>query len=296
MFTRTPVKPADTKEKQKSPPKTQTLSTNVRLSIDKLEAGGSGAQSLTPATGNMDNKTLPRQILPKSRISEARATLERAKSNLNNSGNIRKDLKANVLEAIDRLYQLVKDAEVELSALKGNKDIPPIAPVKESEKANKDDTKIMEKLEEHTKLLKENALKMDQLQGAIERQKEQLLGKITYAGVLAGTDDSYASKLNKKAAPTATPVHSIIISSENEADSSSEVLNKLRSAIDAKTTGIRVDKLRKAKDQKVIIGCHTKADLARVTERIKTSSAELKVDNTMNKDPLIVVMNVLNYN
>lgn len=107
---------------------------------------------------------------------------------------------------------------------------------------------------------------------------------------------TYASITAKTVTSKIKPVHSIIITSEDEKDTSADVVNKIRTAVDAISSGIRVDKLRKAKDQKVIISCHTKEDLARVADKLKTSQAKLKVDKAVNKDPLIIAMDVLEYN
>lgn len=66
--------------------------------------------------------------------------------------------------------------------------------------------------------------------------------------------------------------------------------------MDAKTSGIKVDKLRKAKDPKVILGCGTKEEAKKVTEKIKRDEARLWVEEAKNRNRLIMVKDVLTYN
>lgn len=71
------------------------------------------------------------------------------------------------------------------------------------------------------------------------------------------------------------------------------MIEKIRTAVNAKSSGRRVERLKKAKDQKVIIGCHSKSELQRVTERIKTLNTKLEVEEVKNKHPLIIIKDVL---
>ncbi|KAJ2953979.1 hypothetical protein O0L34_g2193 [Tuta absoluta] len=92
------------------------------------------------------------------------------------------------------------------------------------------------------------------------------------------------------------PLHSVVVSSSNEKDTSGEVITKLRTAIDARNKGVRIDRLRKARDQKVIIGCSNKEDLAKLKHTIEGSGEDLKVEEVKNKDPLVILKGVMNYN
>lgn len=51
---------------------------------------------------------------------------------------------------------------------------------------------------------------------------------------------------------------------------------RIRVALDLKTSGARVDTVRKARNQKVILRCASKTDLNLVKDQVKTSSG-LKV-------------------
>lgn len=110
--------------------------------------------------------------------------------------------------------------------------------------------------------------------------------KGTYADILSGRHSTKDHSITKS-------VHSVIITSSDQNDTSSAVIEKIRTAVDAKSSGIRVERVRKAKDQKVIIGCHSKSELQRVTERIRTSDAKLAVEEVKNKHPLIIIKDIL---
>ncbi|CAH2208472.1 jg24109, partial [Pararge aegeria aegeria] len=69
-----------------------------------------------------------------------------------------------------------------------------------------------------------------------------------------------------------------------------------RSAVSAKTTGIRVDRLRKAKEQKVVLGCQSREELAKVAEKLRTGNPTLLLEEKANRDPLVIMYNVLNIN
>lgn len=65
-------------------------------------------------------------------------------------------------------------------------------------------------------------------------------------------NETYAETLKRKKRPLAKEMHSIIVTSEAEQDTSQEVISKIRVAVNAKESGIRVDRISKARDQKVI--------------------------------------------
>ncbi|KAJ8734417.1 hypothetical protein PYW07_014968 [Mythimna separata] len=208
MFTRTPAKPTNNMEKEKtpprtqtlssgtrrsvekpkSPPKTQTLSSNVRRSVEKLEASGSELQNLTPATSKIDIPILPRQVIS-NRLAEAKANVIKAKTNINNSRNIKTDIKMSVLEAVDKLFQLVKEADTEIKRLKktgetstshitdNSQETLKTTPPRE---AGESHSLILAQLKEQSRLLVANGTKMDELKEKMDQQ-HQLLSSKTYA-------------------------------------------------------------------------------------------------------------------
>ncbi|CAH2216545.1 jg10866, partial [Pararge aegeria aegeria] len=96
--------------------------------------------------------------------------------------------------------------------------------------------------------------------------------------------------------PRPRPVHSMVVSSVDAHDTSEDVITKIRSAVCAKTTGICVDRLRKAREQRVVLGCRTRDELNRVAEKLKSSNPTLLMEEKANKDPLIIMHNVLKIN
>lgn len=71
-------------------------------------------------------------------------------------------------------------------------------------------------------------------------------------------------------------------------DGREKVLEKLRMAVDARNEGTRVERLRKLRDQKVVLGLKIKEDMTRVTERLRRAG-NLVVKEVKNKDPLIII-------
>lgn len=379
---RTPTKnlqsPSGEGDSQKSPPRTITLTSKVRRSIGEREAAGADTPTSpltsrtaqagpaktisknTPPQNSSVTKTAPINNSPKTKYvnktAEARACLSKAKQHLANSRNLKTDIKNGVTEAVDRLYQLVKESEAELKKVEGGKKDNRTKPSGEVEAGSKSKTvqdgflyraspwsvtqedigKLnveienlrkeiagakcrqapLDKILNEIKALRENVEPkncaesetpdVQQLLQHIKDQKriasdthseimglKETVNKIsanmetgTYADILAG-------RRSTKEHPTTKSVHSVIISSTNQNDTSSAVIEKIRTAVDAKSSGIRVERLRKAKDQKVIIGCHSKAELHRVTERIRTADNKLEVEEVKNKHPLVIIKDIL---
>lgn len=314
MLARTPPKGrlANDSEPQRSPTETTTQMSKVRRSIGDWEAAKPGAppasamtttvtqpcpiKARQKATLSQERKTTadrrasfeavttpPKQTKYTDKVSEARACLCRAKLHLNNSRNLKTDIKNEVMQAIDRLYSLVKESEEEKkgSGMKGTEQ------VRKSDteaKIIRDKSDVVAKLEEHTKMLIENSRKIDQLKVVIEEQNGNL-SKMTYAQA--------TSTKPAKNSPERTTLHSIIVTSEEENDTGETVLDRVREAIDAKEGWVKVAKVRRAKDRKIIMSCDSQEDRQKVKERLEKAGKHLVVEDVKNKDPLIVLKDVL---
>ncbi|CAD0196855.1 unnamed protein product [Chrysodeixis includens] len=150
---------------------------------------------------------------------------------------------------------------------------------------HKTEAKIKEDMSDREEKANKYAEEMGKMTEEITRQSEE---RRTYAGVLAGP-------------PRGSPVnmmttHSVVVTSQDEMETGEEVLEKIRTAVNAKEEGIRIDKIRKGKDRKIIIGCETKEEIGKVRERLEKSGANLMVEEVSNKDPLVVLMEVLKVN
>lgn len=244
------------------------------------------AKSTATRRASVEIKTPPpKQVQYVTKTAEARACLNKAKLHLNNSRNLKTEIKAEVTQAIDRLYSIVKELE-EGKKMKGNKELnkelDSMGKLNQKETGRESD--IMDKMEEHTRMLQENNRKLDELKNAMEEQKGNM-EKMTYASMAASNPD--------KKAPERSALHSIVVTSEEETDTGEEVLNRVRDAIDAKEGWVRVARVRKAKDRKIIMSCNTREEREQVKLRIEKSNKKLMVEEIKNKDPLIILRDVL---
>ncbi|GBP48762.1 hypothetical protein EVAR_32782_1 [Eumeta japonica] len=71
--------------------------------------------------------------------------------------------------------------------------------------------------------------------------------------------------------------HTLIISSKYENHTAEQVVTKLRGVVDAREMGLAVDRLRKARNQKMVMNCSSAEDTLKIEERLKIRGANLKV-------------------
>lgn len=300
----------------KSPPKAQTPERSVRKSIGEWEATHADpTPTLSPAATTQMAQAGPAPISnPKpgpskatktaparkanspvvkifvSKTAEARALHDKAKTNINTGKNIRTDIKNDVIEALDRLYQMVKELDAQPKKTKTKTDMETSStPVHAPDTAHAldpslDQGRIMSRLEEHTRLLLENSEKLREIKDAIDSQKEAT-ERMSYASaVTAGT---------KKQPVGGEAVHSVVVTSTNEQDTGEEVMERVRQAVNAKEGWIKVERARKAKDRKVVMGCGSEEDRRKIKERLETVGVNLVVEEVKNRDPLLVLKGVL---
>lgn len=287
---------------------------SVRLSIGEWEAAStSTTPTLTQAgpvkqptqTNRQDPKNKatdktftrtpisPKRCWPIGRVSEARACLNKGKLNLENSRNLKTEIKLGVTEALDRLYALVKEAEADLkkarteSDLKGPNDkVPKKSQTVTLEPPNTEQSGVTKILEEHSRLLLENNRRLQEIQGQIDLQKDQLekVGTASYADIVA------------KKLPNRSTLHSVVVSSTDETETGEEVLDRIRRTVDAKEGWVRVERVRKARDRKIIMGFGSKEERKKVMDKIGKDGRNLSVEEVKNKDPRLFLRNVLSFN
>lgn len=102
----------------------------------------------------------------------------------------------------------------------------------------------------------------------------------------------YADALKKP--PLPKPNHTLIVSSTDPRNTGDNVIERIRIALDIKKTGAKVDKVRKARNQKVILSCSTKEDLSLIQSRVK-QDVNLKAEIAKNKNPLVIIRDVLSF-
>lgn len=195
---------------------------------------------------------------------------------------------------MDRLYQLVKEAEKDTNTNKPTETKEPTKRLEPENLAvdatflvNTGPSQIVARLEEHTQLLLANNKMMKELTETMEKQKEILEREKSYASVTA-TQSSLLPQRNT--------LHSVVITSKNEKETGEQVLEKVRKAMDAKEGWVKVERVRKAKDSKVIMGFKTEEERNKVKDRLGKERTDLTVEEVKNKDPLLVLKDVLSVN
>ncbi|XP_068631472.1 uncharacterized protein [Battus philenor] len=239
---------------------------------------------------------------PVDRIKEARACLNKAKLNLGMSRNLKSEIKEVVVNALDRLYQLVKEAELTKGnqtrvltqetdaepASKGSEEkVDRVAPPTEPSQVQHTATEreLLLRLDSHARLLEANTKELQNLKESLKTVKAQE-NKGTYASVAAGP--AKGPQLRSE------PTHSVAVSSGS--DTGDQVLGKIRSALNATKTGIQIDRVRKIRDGKVIIGCGSEAELKKVREGLSKAGKGLNLEEVRNRDPLVILRDVMAYN
>lgn len=280
---------ADSRVKSKTPP-TKTISpATAGPKQNDIPTQGGKPVVRRPSVGDMG--VSPPKTKYVSRVSEAKAMLTKAKLHLGNSRNLKSDIKTGVIQALDRLYQLVLEAE------KGTARKPRVQ-MRDCEQQTGDDLQ--------PNITSQNTLEAAQMGDLIAGMREQnqliaeckqqtqaLADQIKSLPALDQPRPTYARVTSSSKREV---IHSIVVASGDEADTSGEVLDKIRSTVDAGKTGVRVDRIKKVRDRKVVVGCCSKEELDRVADRIRSSGANLQVESLQNKDPLIILRDVMSYN
>lgn len=213
----------------------------------------------------------------------ANKLFQEAKTQMEQSGNIRTTIKETVIKNLMGLYEIIlqlhqsrSDMAARLQAL-GN-----------AETSISNNAEILKEVKDQRRVAEETKIQMAALNTKLDSIQENLK--------VASYADVAAKPKKLEAVSTRTPTYSLIISSENVKDTSGDVIDKIRTVVDAKTSGIKVDRVRKAKDQKVILGCGSKEEAAKVSEKIKGAEVRLRVEEAKNRNPLIILKDVLTCN
>ncbi|XP_045769808.1 uncharacterized protein LOC123870511 [Maniola jurtina] len=110
----------------------------------------------------------------------------------------------------------------------------------------------------------------------------QTAGKATYA------------QIAQKPRPP-RPNHTLIVSATDPDKTGDKVIDSIRAVLDLQHTGAKIDKVRKARNHKIILSCSTKDDLTIIKNKLKTDNG-LKAEIPKTNNPLAIVKDVLTYN
>lgn len=222
---------------------------------------------------------------PTEKLAEAKSCLIKAKLQLGNSRNIKTEIRQEVTAQVERLYQIIKDLVAESRAISGKTKGAGNENLKEVKVDENREDLILETLKHNNQLLIENKNQINKLGSLLESTTTDM--RSSYADVL--------SSKNNKTLPDARALHSVVVTSRSELDTGEQVIEKIRSTIKAKDGWIRVEKVKKAKDRKVIIGCASVEERDKVKKKLGENES-LEVEEMKNKSPLLVFRDVLRYN
>lgn len=104
---------------------------------------------------------------------------------------------------------------------------------------------------------------------------------------------SYA-QVTKMPGP-AKPAHTLIVSPTDPHLTSDQVVKRLEVALDTKSTGIRVDRCRKAANRKVVLSCSSREDILKISSSLEKGGHDLEFREAESKRPLACIRNVLAY-
>ncbi|KAL0820007.1 hypothetical protein ABMA28_004875 [Loxostege sticticalis] len=234
------------------------------------------------------------------RVTQARIWLQRAKTQIGESRNLRADLKSGITLAVDKLYQLVKEATADTnstSAAPGKERKTDMSKDIESGRERESDS-VVPRIDnkELIELVKEQSRKIDQTNEELTKLKQSICSyqdtiekQTTYASI-AATSTRNPTTVERKSA-----LHSIVIESKDEAATGDDVMKQVREAVNAKDGWVTVERVRKVKDKKVILGCRTLEERERVKERLKGASDRLNVEDMRNHDPMVILRDVMTH-
>ncbi|GBP65864.1 hypothetical protein EVAR_85132_1 [Eumeta japonica] len=96
--------------------------------------------------------------------------------------------------------------------------------------------------------------------------------------------------------PKIAAAHTLIVSSRCANHTSDQVVKAIREVVEAREMGVGVDRVRKARNQKVVLTCASDDAIKRIETRIKAKSKNLQVSKPEPSLPLVIIRDVLKVN
>lgn len=221
------------------------------------------------------------------RVREGRALLVKTKTYLSESRNMKTDLKTGIANAVDRLFQLLKDEAADSAfAIKkdSNREEKTVGNIEGLEKGNIELLKLMKEQGEKLSDIKD---KLETLNRSSYAVPEKVISEETSPTLPRTTDmrRTYKEALMKPRFP-------VMIESSDPLHSSQDVVKDLKDKIDVVDLGIGVSSIRGTKGQKVVINCDSEDDRLKLTEAIKATAVKLSVSRMRTKKPLLRLLGV----
>ncbi|KAL0858961.1 hypothetical protein ABMA27_010821 [Loxostege sticticalis] len=232
----------------------------------------------------------PETAKPTDRVTQARRLLAKAKSHVSESRNLRSDLKTGITQALDGLFALVKEMAAAATAPEKEIDIN-----KKAERSTLEQGSLGLEGNELLRMMKEQGEKIDKTQREMEKLKETIVlqheaarQQLTYAAAAAAAAPPVKPTVERKSA-----LHSIMIESKDELETGDEVMRQVREAVNAKDGWVTVERVKKVKDKKVILGCRTIEEREKVKERLQSAANRLSFEDMKNQDPMVILRDVI---
>lgn len=180
--------------------------------------------------------------------------------------------------------ELPKDRTIVIESATGHDEENKWKKVKEElEKIRKEQIDMARELQEMNKSVK-----------SVEKNTTEIKETMpTYAQVLTNTNRKPVEVKNQS--HTMTEQHTVIVASKEDMDTGDHVLNKIRTTLNAKAEGLCIQRASKIRNSKVVLSCATEREIKMVKEKLEKEGA-LIVETAKNKDPLIKIPGLMDYN
>lgn len=238
-------------------------------------------------------------LLPSMKIEDIVEHAKRAKERVNkaletsaNHRSVTKDDKITIQKETSDLVEMVYDLAERLNEKERGRLNKEVVTHKVQNINGRFEEEIGKKLEDIYTLLEETKKEAEKCTNLHEGSKNEIIKKIEeieIREVEKPQKATYASVIGRQKVPPKT-LHSLIIASTDDRLTSDEVMESVKKTAEEDGDGewIKVQKMRKAKNQKVIIACENEKEVEKLQKRLEKDKT-LTMEKAINKNPLVVV-------